>query len=50
MAAQAIVEQNTGKAVEALMVHPLVNSYSLAEELLKEYLEVYRDYTGGWKI
>lgn len=50
MAAQAIVEQNTGKAIEALMVHPLVNSYSLAEELLKEYLEIYRDYTGGWKI
>lgn len=49
-AAKAIVEQNTKKAVEALMVHPLVNSYSLAKDILKEYLEVYEEYTGGWRI
>ncbi|MGL6200849.1 MAG: 6-phospho-beta-glucosidase [Lachnospiraceae bacterium] len=36
-AAQAIVEQDAGKAVDALMVHPLVSSYSLAKEIVKDY-------------
>ena len=49
-AAQAIVEHNVEKAIDALMVNPLVNSYSLAEELLREYLEIYEEYTGGWKV
>lgn len=49
-AAQAIVEKDTKKAVDALMVHPLVNSFSLAQDILKEYLEVYEEYTGGWRI
>ena len=49
-AAQAIVERNAKKAIDALMVNPLVNSYSLAEELLREYLEIYEEYTGGWKV
>ena len=44
-AAQAIVERNAKKAIDALMVNPLVNSYSLAEELLREYLEIYEEYT-----
>lgn len=50
MAAQAITEHNTDKAIDALMVHPLVNSYSLAKEILRDYLELYHDYTGGWNI
>ncbi len=50
-AAQAIVEHNVEKAIDALMVNPLVNSYSLAEELLREYLEIYEEYTGsGGKV
>ena len=49
-AAQAIVERNAEKAIDALMVNPLVNSYSLAEELLREYLGIYEEYTGGWKV
>ena len=30
------------------MVHPLVNSYSLASQLVQEYLESNKDYTEGW--
>ena len=29
------------EAVRALMLHPLINSYSLAERLVKEYEEAY---------
>jgi 6-phospho-beta-glucosidase len=36
-------------AVEALTLHPLVNSYSLAKELIKQYLELNKDYTKDWK-
>lgn len=48
--AEAIVERNTEKAIDALMINPLVNSYSLAVKLLGEYLEVYKEYTGGWTL
>lgn len=41
LAAEAIVERSREKAVRALMLHPLVNSYSLAEKLLTEYGEAY---------
>lgn len=44
------MERNAEKAIDALMVNPLVNSYSLAEELLREYLGIYEEYTGGWKV
>lgn len=50
LAAEAIVERNTEKAIDALMINPLVNSYSLAVKLLGEYLEVYKEYTGGWTL
>ena len=43
---EAIFEQ----AIDALMINPLVNSYSLAVKLLGEYLEVYKEYTGGWTL
>jgi 6-phospho-beta-glucosidase len=36
-AARAILERDRACAIEALMVHPLVNSYSLARELLDDY-------------
>lgn len=39
---EAIVERNTEKAIDALMINPLVNSYSLAVKLLGEYLETIR--------
>lgn len=49
LASRAIREKSKVKAVEALTLHPLVASYSLAKELAEEYLEHNRDYTGEWK-
>ncbi len=49
LAVQAIREKSIDIAVKALMVHPLVNSYSLAQKLVTEYLKVYRDYTEMWR-
>ncbi|MBQ8943787.1 MAG: 6-phospho-beta-glucosidase, partial [Clostridia bacterium] len=49
LASQAIREKSRTKAVEALSLHPLVASYSLANELVDAYLEHNRDYTEGWK-
>jgi 6-phospho-beta-glucosidase len=45
--AEAIVERDKKKAIEALMLHPLVSSYSLAREMVMDYLNVYEYYVGG---
>ncbi|MDD6684440.1 MAG: 6-phospho-beta-glucosidase [Lachnospiraceae bacterium] len=44
----AIRERNIHAAVDALMVHPLVNSYSFAETLVKQYISINKEYIGGW--
>lgn len=49
LASKAIREKSVTAAVEALTLHPLVNSYSLAKELIKQYLELNKDYTKDWK-
>lgn len=49
-AARAIVEHDVVKAADALMMHPLVSSYSLAKEIVKDYFEVYQEYAGGVRI
>ena len=49
-AAKAMIEHDSGLAVDALAAHPLVNSYSLAKSLLRDYLTAYQQYTGGWMI
>jgi 6-phospho-beta-glucosidase len=49
LAAESIKEKNIDKAVKALMVHPLVNSYSTAKKLAYEYLDAYKDYIGVWR-
>ncbi len=48
LASKAIREKNIQAAVEALTLHPLVNSYSLAKTLVNEYLELNKDYTSDW--
>ena len=48
LASEALRTKSIAKAVDCLMVHPLVNSYSLAVELVNEYLESNKDYTKGW--
>ncbi len=44
----AIRTRSKGTAVQCLMVHPLVNSYSLAKELVSSYIESNKDYIKEW--
>jgi len=45
---EAINEKNRLKAVEALMIHPLINSYNIAAQIVDELLELYKDHIGQW--
>ena len=47
-ASRAIRNRSRDDAITSLMVHPLVNSYSLAETLVDEYLKSNRDYIEEW--
>ena len=38
---EAVREGNEDYAIEALMTHPLINSYSLAKKLIADYNEAY---------
>ena len=38
---EAVRDNCAQKAVEALMMHPLVNSWSLAKKLMADYAEAY---------
>ena len=49
LAVQAILQRSTSLAIQALMAHPLVLSYSRAAHLLGEYLEAHADFIGDWK-
>ena len=49
LASKAIRERDKASAIQALTLHPLVNSYSLACELVDEYIEHNREYSNGWK-
>lgn len=49
LSSQAIREKSKQKAIEALTMHPLVNSYSLATQLIDEYLELNKKYTNDWR-
>lgn len=48
-AAQAILTKDRALAIKSLMVHPLVNSYSLAVQLVDSYIAHNKAYTGEWK-
>lgn len=48
LASEALRTKSISKAVDCLMVHPLVNSYSLAVRLVQEYLESNKEYTEEW--
>ena len=47
-AAAAILTKDKKRAVEALALHPLVESYSVACELMDSYIELNRDFSPGW--
>jgi 6-phospho-beta-glucosidase len=49
LAVKAIRERSRDVAVEALMAHPLVLSYSRAVPLVDEYLAAHAQYAGEWK-
>ncbi len=49
MAAKAILTKDRDLAVSALMLHPLVESYSLAKQLIDSYIELNRDFSEGWQ-
>lgn len=46
---QAIQERSRKLAVQALMAHPLVISYSRARPLLDEYLAAHANFAGEWR-
>ena len=47
-AAAAILTKDKKRATEALALHPLVESYSIACKLIDEYIELNKDYSSGW--
>jgi len=49
LASKAILTRDKETAVKALMVHPLVNSYSIAKALVDEYAELNKEFCGDWK-
>ena len=49
LSSKAIREKSRAAAVQALTLHPLVNSYSLAVQLVDEYIEHNKEYSFGWK-
>ena len=48
LSSEAIRTKSRIKAIEALTLHPLVASYSLATQLVDAYLEHNKAYTGDW--
>jgi 6-phospho-beta-glucosidase len=49
LAVEAILNRSRETAVRALMIHPLVLSYSRATELVDAYLDAHAEYVGTWK-
>lgn len=49
LSSEAIRAKSRAKAIQALTLHPLVNSYSLAVKLTDSYIEHNKEYTEGWK-
>lgn len=49
LSSKALHEKSRTAAIQALTLHPLVNSYSLARTLVDEYIEHNREYSDGWK-
>lgn len=49
MTVAAIRDHDRAMAVDALVVHPLVQSYSRAQPLVDRYLEAHAAYVGDWR-
>ncbi|MQA86419.1 MAG: 6-phospho-beta-glucosidase [Streptosporangiales bacterium] len=48
LAVQAVMSRSRRRAVQALMAHPLVVSYSRAAALVDDYLVAHREHVGEW--
>lgn len=48
-AAKAILLKDRDLAVSALMLHPLIESYTLAASLTDSYIELNKEFSDGWK-
>lgn len=48
MAARGIVKRSRSMIIDALTLHPLVQSYSIAVSLADQYIALNRAYTGDW--
>lgn len=48
LASKAIRSHSRQDAIDCLMVHPLVNSYSLAKTLIDQYISNNAEYIKGW--
>lgn len=46
---QAIEKKDKKLAIKALLVHPLINDEDIAENIVEEILEEYKQYIGEWK-
>ena len=49
LAVRAIAERRKDLAVEALVAHPLVLSYSRAEPLVEQYIAAHQPFAGEWR-
>lgn len=49
LAIEACRHKSRDLAIEALMIHPLVNSYSIARDLFDEYKKVHSRYLGDYR-
>lgn len=48
MTVEAIRKRDRDLAIDALVAHPLVQSYSRARPLVEQYLEAHADWVGDW--
>ena len=49
LSVEAINKKSMDLAMEALMMHPLVNNNNFTYEIVKEYIEAHRAFIGNWK-
>ena len=49
LSVQAILEGSVDAVVKALMAHPLIGSYTVAKNLVRDFMEAEGPYVQNWK-
>lgn len=49
LASRAILKKDIKLSKEALMIHPLVQSYSLADSIINQHIDKYKDFLTDWR-